>query len=82
MSRGSVAATLQQDLLPLRAAVVRLLQVQGRGLQQQGLTGAALPGPGAAAGVAGEQVVLLEGWLSLQRLLDVLERVVEIAAGW
>lgn len=82
LSAQSVGSTLRDDLLPLQAVVAQLLQLQGRSMGA-GLTGESLPGPASPRkGVVGGQAAMLEGWLSLQRLLDVLERVIELARGW
>lgn len=79
VSAEGVASTLRQHLLPLRALTVRLLQLHTRHLgDAAGGTGPGTGGGGSSEGVAEE----VEGWLGLQRLLDVVKRVVEIAQGW
>jgi hypothetical protein len=78
VTHQAVLSTLREDLLPLRAAVVRLLQQQGRSLGPGGAGDGLQQGPSGPAG--GREA--LEEWLALQRLMDVLERVVEIAERW
>ncbi|GAB4814439.1 hypothetical protein N2152v2_001485 [Parachlorella kessleri] len=111
VTKESVQSTLQNDLVPLHAAVLDLLgqheEQHGRSsthaersmqLQQRpagelssagGCTSQTIPSSSqgdtadaAAVVKAGTDWEELEGWLAVQRLLDVLERVIEISKSW